>query len=363
MQPSRLEHSVLRKQAGTYAAFPVIELLADGRLAVAYLSNDANIRDHYGFGDWTVVTSADGGVTFAPAAPDDMSIPFNWPGTSPRERYDRFAGEMPDGTLVTAGGVGFEEAPADRVEEARAAGRLVSTHPLRDDSTVLLGGNRVFVQRSHDGGRTWERQEWEVPGAHRLNGFPRCTVLADGTVLAPLYDGGDVEADRVRVLVHRSEDNGARWQLRLVGSGASGGYGDESALVETEPGHVLCLIRQAPQRLSEAWSDDGGRTWSEAIYTDIWGYPPHLLKLRDGRILCSYGHRREPLGVQAVISADGGRSWDLEHRAILRGDGETVDLGYPISVQLPDDSIFTVYYMTIGGMTHVAATRWELPWE
>ena len=67
MEPPQMEHSVLRKQAGTYAAFPVIELLADGRLAVAYLSNDANIRDHYGFGDWTVVTSADGGATFTPA--------------------------------------------------------------------------------------------------------------------------------------------------------------------------------------------------------------------------------------------------------------------------------------------------------
>ena len=39
-----------------------------------------------------------------------------------------------------------------------------------------------------------------------------------------------------------------------------------------------------------------------------------------------------------------------------------VDLGYPLSVQLADDSIFTVYYMTIGGITHVAATRWQLPW-
>ena len=362
MQPPHLEHSVLRKQAGTYAAFPVIELLSDGRLAVAYLANGANIRDHYGFGDWTVVTSADGGTSWTPAAPDDMSIPFNWPGTSPRERYDRFAGEMSDGTLVAAGGVGFEEAPADRVAEAKAAGRLIAVHPLRDDSMVLLGGNRVFVQRSHDGGRTWERQEWEVPGAHRLNGFPRCTVLADGTILAPLYDEGDIEADRVRVLVYRSTDNGANWQLRLVGSGASVGYGDESALVETEPGRVLCLIRKAPQRLSEAWSDDGGRTWSEATHTDIWGYPPHLLKLRDGRILCSYGHRRDPLGVQAVISTDGGRSWDLDHRAILRGDGEMMDLGYPLSVQLADDSIFTVHYMTIGGITHVAATRWQLPW-
>jgi predicted neuraminidase len=195
-----------------------------------------------------------------------------------------------------------------------------------------------------------------------LNGFPRWTILADGTILAPLYDcGDDIEDARTRVLVYRSTDHGEHWQLRLVGSGA--GVGDEAALVETEPGRVLCLIRQAPPgSLLESWSDDGGRTWSQAVRTEIWGYPPHLLKLRDGRILCSYGHRRPPLGVQAVISDDGGRSWNLAHRAVLRDDGETSDLGYPLSAQLPDGTIFTVYYITTGGVTHVATTRWQLPW-
>ena len=304
----------------------MIELLADGRLVVAYLANGANIRDHYGFGDWTVVTSGDGGATWSPAAPDDMSIPFNWPGTSPRERYDRFAGRMPDGTLVAAGGVGFEEAPADRVDEAKAAGRLIAVHPLRDDSTVLLGGNRVFVQRSHDGGRTWERQEWEVPGAHRLNGFPRCTVLADGTILAPLYDEGrhrgrpragagiSFDGQRGELAAPAGGQRSERGLWRRIGAGGNG----TGARALPDPQSAAAVGRGVVGR----WRPHlvGGDL------PDIWGYPPHLLKLRDGRILCSYGHRRDPLGVQAVISADGGRSWDLDHRAILRGDGETMDL-------------------------------------
>jgi sialidase-1 len=104
------------------------------------------------------------------------------------------------------------------------------------------------------------------------------------------------------------------------------------------------------------------------LRTPIWGYPPHLLELRDGRILCSYGHRRPPLGVQAVLSADGGEAWDVAHPAVLRDDGETRegreahDLGYPVSVELPDGTILTVYYLTLGGVTHVAASRWHLPW-
>ena len=42
----------------------------------------------------------------------------------------------------------------------------------------------------------------------------------------------------------------------------------------------------------------------------------------------------------------------MAHPAVLRADGETRDLGYPVSVQLDDASIFTVYYHTAGGVTH-----------
>jgi sialidase-1 len=130
----------------------------------------------------------------------------------------------------------------------------------------------------------------------------------------------------------------------------------------SQPGHVLALFRLAePGFLIACWSEDAGASWSLPVQTAVWGYPPHLLRLRDGRLLCSVGVRREPLGVQAFISEDG-TSWDTAHPALLRGDGETRDLGYPVSVQLDDGCIFTVYYTTIGGVTHVAASRWELPW-
>ena len=235
----------------------------------------------------------------------------------------------------------------------------------------MVAENKVFVQRSRDGGATWQRREWEVPGAHRLTGFPRSIVLADGTILVPLYDEqrrrGTAQNDRSWIF--RSEDGGESWRLMLMGRDSATGWGNETALVEVSPGRVLAHMRQAPPGLVlESWSDDAGRTWSEPLRTPIWGYPQHLLKLRDGRILCTYGHRRQPLGVQAVISEDGGVSWDLAHKAVLRDDGEVYegqevrDLGYPVSVQLPDGAILTAYYMTLGGVTHVAASRWELPW-
>ena len=52
-------------------------------------------------------------------------------------------------------------------------------------------------------------------------------------------------------------------------------------------------------------SRDNGKTWSEPYETPLWGFPPHLLQLSDGRILCSYGYRRAPYGQRVCISDDG----------------------------------------------------------
>ena len=119
-------------------------------------------------------------------------------------------------------------------------------------------------------------------------------------------------------------------------------------------------------------SPDRGKTWEPVIKTPVWGYPQHLLPLRDGRLLMSYGYRRPPCGVRACLSSDNGKTWDLDNEIIIRMDGGTPegqpakvidkDLGYPVSVQLGDGRIFTVYYFNTGGSNcFIAGTFWDLP--
>jgi hypothetical protein len=366
----RVAHDTPFRRAGTYAPFPVLDRLADGRLALGFPSNDEDVQDHGFLYDWNVLTSADDGATWSPS--DDPAVPFNWPGTGPRERWDRYAAALPDGSYLAAGAIGWTAWEAERRAEAEEAGLQINPHPGGDGRKLVVAPSRVFVQRSRDGGATWERREWPVPGGYRLTGFPRAAVLHDGTVLVPLYDiYPEGQKHRDRNLLLRLTDGGDTCALTLMGADFVAGWGDEAALVETAPGRVLALLRQnRPGFLLTVSSDDGGRTWSQPLRTEIWGYPPHLLRLRDGRVLCTYGHRRDPLGVQAVISADGGRSWDVPHRAILRRDGETRrrgdresrDLGYPVSIEIAEGRIFTAYYLTKDNVTHVATTRWELPW-
>jgi hypothetical protein len=93
-----------------------------------------------------------------------------------------------------------------------------------------------------------------------------------------------------------------------------------------------------------SFSKDDGRTWTKPVKTAVRGYPQHLLVLRDGRLLATYGYRYYPFGIRACISRDGGKTWDMKNEMILRDDGLSPDLGYPVSMELEDGRVMTVYY-------------------
>jgi hypothetical protein len=126
----------------------------------------------------------------------------------------------------------------------------------------------------------------------------------------------------------------------------------EPHILQMSSGRVLMMIRatalgyddMSPRCvLWETYSDDNGKTWLQPFRTPLWGFPPHLLQLSDGRILCTYGYRRAPFGERACISEDG-IAWELKNEIVLRDDAPNGDLGYPASVELDSGRILTVYY-------------------
>ena len=359
--------SVIFKREGHYSGMPNLAILPDGRLVAA-----ARVQTHAyhePVGDWVAFESRDEGATWTQT--DDPSIPYNWPGNQPREKMERLELVQPDGTYLCAGSVGAEYWPEERRGEAEALGLKIREHPP-GAGMISVGGYKLFVARSHDRGKTWSRREWVVPGMAQVSGNRPPTFMEDGAILCHVYTT-DTRGDHYNY-VWRSTDQGDTWRLHPMGTHLLSVYVNETAMVETEPGRVLALQRvdERPSNLLERWSDDGGVTWTDPLETAIWGYPAHLLRLRDGRILCAFGYRREPGGVRAVLSEDGGRTWDLDRVVVLRDDGGYpsslsirsghgwgADVGYPVSVQLSDDSILTAYYITESdGITHTATTRW-----
>lgn len=113
--------------------------------------------------------------------------------------------------------------------------------------------------------------------------------------------------------------------------------------------HVFCLFRG--ERGNKSWiyqahSYDFGRScsWTSPAKTGIEGEGAHVIRLEDGRLLCTYGHRKRPYGIRACYSYDEGITWDHEDFVTIRDDGGGRDIGYPKSLELEGGLVLTVYY-------------------
>jgi hypothetical protein len=217
----------------------------------------------------------------------------------------------------------------------------------------------VWMIRSTDGGVTWsQRYDCLVNSPHGP------IQLSDGRLL---YAGKDLWREGERVGVCESTDDGLSWRWLADITPRDGDKHSEYHelhAVETADKRIIVQIRNhnpANERETlQCESSDGGKTWTRPQSIGVWGLPSHLLKLRDGRLLMTYGHRRAPLGNQARVSIDHGRTWS--EPIVLYGEGVTTDLGYPSTVELADGTLLTVWYEVTKGTKNATLrqARWRL---
>lgn len=218
---------------------------------------------------------------------------------------------------------------------------------------------RAFLHRSVDGGRSWPFTTALDPspfeGGYGLRGGVR---LADGGVLLPLVD---CPAYR-RVFALRSADGGRSWSRPIPVAEAPDRRFEEPAPLLLEDGRVLLLLREnASRTLWRVESVAGGLSWSPPEPTGIDGYPAHLCRLADGRLLCSYGFRRPPFAIRAAISEDEGRSWRSDAPLEIASGLGSKDMGYPCTLPRADGTLLTVFYARDNeGVTFVRGRIWRL---
>jgi len=196
---------------------------------------------------------------------------------------------------------------------------------------------------SGDGGRTWSEL---ARGHDSVHGG---IELSTGGLLLAAY-----RQSRDSITVHTADSVTGPWRHIATLTSAqpdSLSFG-EPHMLQLRSGRVIMMIRttahpyndQDPRCvLWESYSDDNGKTWATPFATSLWGFPPHLALLSDGRVLCTYGYRRPPYGQRACLSSDG-LTWSLREELILRDDAPNGDLGYPASIELEPGVILTVYY-------------------
>jgi sialidase-1 len=241
--------------------------------------------------------------------------------------------------------------PAERLERWQSAHR-------RLDAAERKAALGVWMLRSTDAGRSWSQPyDCQVDSPHGP------IQLADGRLL---YAGKDLWRTR-RVGVCQSTDDGLSWTWLAEIPPRDGDTSDnyhELHAVETADGRLLVQIRNhnANHRgeTLQSESEDGGRSWSVPRSIGVWGLPSHLLRLRDDRLLMTYGYRREPFGNQARISADHGRSWSPP--LVVSDDGQGGDLGYPSTVELADGTLLSVWYERMAGNPRAVLrqVRWSI---
>jgi hypothetical protein len=123
------------------------------------------------------------------------------------------------------------------------------------------------------------------------------------------------------------------------------GSWEETALCLLPGDRLLAHMRTGEHSVVQYASADKGRTWEGPTpLTEPGQQPGGAFQLASGRLLATWGNRRPPFGAAAMLSHDGGKTWDYRHRVSLVWDMPNGDCGYANGAQAGDGTIVVVYY-------------------
>lgn len=316
-----------------YFAWPTAVLLQNGKIAVG--ASGFRIEHICPFGKAVISYSNDGGETYTPPAPvidtplDDRDAgicPFGEKGvifTSFNNSADMQRQHNKDNAYV--------QSYIDTITKADEEKYLGSLFRISNDCGVTFG--RIFHS--------------PVTSPHGPTQLKDGTVLWAGTNFDDIFGG--IEVRRLDTESGETELTG-----KITASDKNVVL-NEPHIIELPNGRLICHIRGENAELFnggneklftvfQSVSDDGGKTWSEPemLLDETGGAPPHLILLSSGVLLSTYGRRKLPYGIMAMISFDGGESWEKDIR--IYENTASDDLGYPSTVELPDGTLLTVFY-------------------
>jgi hypothetical protein len=359
-----LETKVISQDVSYYHGWPTVARRANGELWVTWSGGrESHVCP---FGQVQAMTSRDDGAT------------WTWPRVlldSAIDDRDSGVIETAKGTLLVTTFTSLAYEPLLKKQAAyaelstngwKSAGmqpeqfaRWKACHERLGDAERKADLGQWLI-RSTDGGQTWSTR---LPTM--VNSPHGPIQLRDGRLL---YAGKGLWTDEKKIGVCESSDDGQTWRWLAEiptrkGDEVVKGY-HELHVVEAQDSTLLVQLRNhnkanAGETL-QTESADGGKTWNMPHSIGVWGLPSHLLKLRDGRLLMTYGHRRAPYGNQARLSTDNGKTWG--EALLISGDGAGGDLGYPSTVELADGTLLTIWYEKMKDLPKAVLrqARWRL---
>lgn len=352
IQAEIIHTKIISPQPEYYCGWPTLARQLSGRLMLVWSGQREGHVCPFGTVQW--MTSSDQGQT------------WTWPRTLLDSAIDdRDAGvlETAQGSiLVTTFSSLAYESTLDRAlkdgswSQEKLKRWLAEGHRVPQETRRSQLG--TWMLRSTDNGLTWSAKYDSL-----VNSPHGPTQLSDGRIL---YAGKQLWLDHPRVGVAVSKDDGVSWEWLAEippRDGDDPRQYHELHAIEAGDGRLIAHIRNHnstnERETLQSESTDGGQSWSQPRSIGVWGLPSHLLKLQDGRLLMTYGHRRAPLGNLARISEDHGRSWS--EPITISADGTSGDVGYPSTVQLDDGSLVSVWYERV--QQHPLAVLRQAHWK
>jgi predicted neuraminidase len=324
-------------------AYPVVDRLPTGRLicifAVETSAKPAKMRI-------VASVSDDGGVTWS----------------RPEIVFDHSNAEDADPNLLVDG-------------ERVLAFSTTVPEPVKIDHTL------IYMRASRDGVHWGNEILLKTPHRYIAGKIHQGHRLRDGTLVvgyawdtwAELGMPPSTEGEmNIKSGVLRSQDDGATWtaggdlyeSIPKTSPHSVSGL-DEPATVVLADGKLMALMRNGGTKLSQAWSQDGGLSWSTPRPSTLTAHnsPAALWKL-DGSnevivIWDDSPSQRTPLS--AALSSDNGETWSRP-RVIAASPG-LQQVSYPSVTQARDGAIVAAWQQQLdGGGREIRIARFNKTW-
>ena len=238
-------------------------------------------------------------------------------------------------------------------EPVECPGGIDFTHP--DFAMTLrmedVNGGQSRFYYSYDRGHTW-KGPFRLPSMGQKGIAARTDMVVNGKHDCFVFlTASKSDGEEGKIICARTTDGGKTFEFVSNVGPEPKGYFIMPSTVRISPTELLCTIRckSGPDEKFRSWieawrSKDNCKTWvfDQELAECGEGNPPAIIKLQDGRLCMTYGHRKAPYEMRAILSSDNGKTWSEPF--VIEGEGGGRDMGYPRMVQRPDGNIVTTYY-------------------
>jgi len=318
--------------------------------------------------------SIDGGKTW----PEQTIIHDSSTDVTPYSYHDPMLALMSDGMLVIT---------AFRID------RSDPDRPIFHDETVGITELELVLLRSSDRGHSWTRPEpMTIPQDLIVTPSSEVLELKDGRWFMPCdrwHAFDSQEPYQPQVLGLFSSDQGRTWSDPVVIADTNSenkGFW-HGQVIRMDDGRLFTMFWTAlvdsdseidNQPLHRAIGSADAREWSEPEASDLPGQSNRAVQLAGPRMLDFYTRRdgSQP-GLFAVLSGDGGRTWDLDGQVCVWDatghdklgveasdtyprSHDTIAFGAPRAIRLSNGDVMATFWCTEQSLTHVRCTRLRL---